>query len=620
MDHHIDFGGQYSGGSDSEERERSTFFCTGEFAERDLSPKVKENSQRRSQSQRSTKQPRATSNRHSGTRHRVLQPLRGKEFGPQVQGRKQQEEMASNTRNSSKEMNKMKKQMEEMQKENESLKRKSEADEKKLSKKMRGGAGPDTWAVVENKALVTYFKNEAKSTCWKKCKFIGSEAELQTLVLIILKTTDDWKKVVEHDLDETDLKHMLGQYTKVYGKYVTNAINGKRNALQQSLKVEYKKMRKEGQKYSAAQFLNSAQRLNIALLSQNGKGGAKNKNLNLENKKYRNRFDVWVDRVMPVVAGKDWKVETRCMTTMGVPLDGSADGPPPVSVADEAIAVLIIENCEEKWNYQVRREVANKDLDQDKMEVMVKYTTSKGGSNAFGAWSREGRLRFKEIRGKIKKARASEEAKAGEKQCRKRLFKKHDMQKKLDAKKKNATPNIPIIDLAGAEVGFGSGDEEDVSIVEYKTDEDEGDSGADDSDDDKTVGEEEEPTKKGVAPKKSKNPLNDGVEPELNDLVPDTTEEFAAREADRQAARAEEKAKKVAAKNKKEAAAAKKKERAAKKKEGEGNEKDSDEEDKEEDDDDEEVVKDNEGAGRSEAKASNVEDTEGEEKKDEDED
>ena len=618
MDHHIDFGGQYSGGSDSEERERSTFFCTGEFAERDLSPKVKENSQRRSQSQRSTKQPRATSNRHSGTRHRVLQPLRGKEFGPQVQGRKQQEEMASNTRNSSKEMNKMKKQMEEMQKENESLKRKSEADEKKLSKKMRGGAGPDTWAVVENKALVTYFKNEAKTTSWKKCKFIGSEAELQTLVLIILKTTDDWKKVV--DLDETDLKHMLTQYTKVYGKYVTNAINGKRNALQQSLKVEYKKMRKEGQKYSAAQFLNSAQRLNIALLSQNGKGGAKNKKLNLENKKYRNRFDVWVDRVMPVVAGKDWKVETRCMTTMGVPLDGSADGPPPVSVADEAITVVIIENCEEKWNYQVRREVAGKDLDLDKMEKMVKYTTSKGGSNAFGAWSKEGRLRFKEIRGKIKKARASEEAKAGEKQCRKRLFKKHDMQKKLDAKKKNATPNIPIIDLAGAEVGFGSGDEEDVSIVEYKTDEDEGDSGADDSDDDKTVGEEEEPTKKGVAPKKSKNPLNDGVEPELNDLVPDTTEEFAAREADRQAARAEEKAKKVAAKNKKEAAAAKKKERAAKKKEGEGNEEDSDEEDKEEDDDDEEVVKDNEGAGRSEAKASNVEDTEGEEKKDEDED
>ena len=517
----------------------------------------------------------------------------------------------------------MKKQMEEMQKENESLKRKSEADEKKLSKKMRGGAGPDTWAVVENKALVTYFKNEAKITSWKQCKFLGSEAELQTLVLIILKTTDDWKKLV--DLDETDLKHMLGQYTKVYGKYVTNAINGKRNALQQSLKVEYKKMRKEGQKYSAAQFLNSAQRLNIALLSQNGKGGANNKKLNLANKKYRNRFDVWVDRVMPVVAGKDWKVETRCMTTMGVPLDGSADGPPPVSVADEAIAVLIIENCEEKWNYQVRREVANKDLDQDKMEVMVKYTTSKGGSNAFGAWSREGRLRFKEIRGKIKKARASEEAKAGEKQCRKRLFKKHDMQKKLDAKKKNATPNIPIIDLVGAEVGFGSGDEEDVSIENYDTDEDEGDSGADDSDggevedDNKTVGEEEDPTKKGGASKKSQNPLNNGVEPELNDVVPETTTEFAVREGDRQAARAEEKAKKVAAKNKKEAAA-KKKERPAKKKEGEGNEEDSDEEDKEEDDDDEEVVKDNEGAGRSEAKASNVEDTEGEEKKDEDED
>ena len=150
-------------------------------------------------------------------------------------------------------------------------------------------------------------------------------------------------------------------------------------------------------------------------MSEERKGSAKNKRLNDTNKKQQKRFDVWVDRIMPVVAGKDWKVETRCMTTMGVPLDGSTDGPPPVAVADEAIALLIIENCEVKWNYQVRRELADKELNVEKMEEMVKYTSSKAGSNMFGAWDKAGRLRFKELRAKIKNARCSSEALDGEK-------------------------------------------------------------------------------------------------------------------------------------------------------------------------------------------------------------
>ena len=258
-------------------------------------------------------------------------------------------------------------------------------------------------------------------------------------------TTDDWKRL--KDLEEEKLDYMMSQYTTVYGKYVSKQINGKRNSLQQAIKEVYKKMRKEGHKFSAAQFLNSAQRFNICLCSENGKAQAKNKKVNKENKKYRDRFDVWVDCIMPVVATKDWKVETRCMTTMGVALDGSTDGPPPVSVSDEAIALLIVENCEVKWNYQVRRELAGKKQDEDKMKRMVLYTTSSGGSCIFGAWSREGRLRFKELRAKIKKGRASPEGAAGERQCKRRLFKKHGMQKKLDGRKKKGKHTVPIIDL-----------------------------------------------------------------------------------------------------------------------------------------------------------------------------
>ena len=171
MDHiDDDVGGQYSGGSDSEEQEpgdseeqeRASFFCTGEFAQRVLSPKVKENSQRRSQSQHSTKQPRATSKRPPGSHHRVLQPLRGKEFGLQVQGRKQQDEMSTSTRNN--DLKKMQKQMEEMQKENASLKRKSEADEKKLTSKEMKGGGECTWVVVENREKNLVFRFKAGSS------------------------------------------------------------------------------------------------------------------------------------------------------------------------------------------------------------------------------------------------------------------------------------------------------------------------------------------------------------------------------------------------------------------------------------------------------------------------
>ncbi len=178
MDHIEELSGLHSGGSDSE-GDRASFFNTHEFAQRDSPSKARENYQRKSQSQPSRKHQRPTSKRPTGGSHRVLQPLRGKEFGPQVQGRKQQDEDMTTRKNT--ELKKLQQVIDEMQKENASLKRKSEADEKKLtSKKMRGG-GSDTWAVLENREMVTYFKQEAKTTSWKQCKFLGSKSELQEL-------------------------------------------------------------------------------------------------------------------------------------------------------------------------------------------------------------------------------------------------------------------------------------------------------------------------------------------------------------------------------------------------------------------------------------------------------
>jgi hypothetical protein len=282
------------------------------------------------------------------------------------------------------------------------------------------------------------------------------------------------------------------------------------------------------------------------------------------------------------------------MTTMGVALDGSTDGPPPVSVSDEAIALLIVENCEVKWNCQVRRELAGKKQDEDKMKRMVLYTTSSGGSCMFGAWSKEGRLRFKEIRAKIKKGRASPEGAAGERQCRRRLFKKHGMQKKLDGRKKKGKPTVPIIDLAGAEVGFGSGDEDDAEMEECRSDGEEGEeSGADDSDDgggdDETVGreeEEDEPKKKRGPPKKSKNPLKQGVVPRKM-KAPEDAESVV-----------EDEGKKVAAKTKKPA-------------------KDTDSDDEEEDEDEDKKVA---AKTKKPAKDTDSDDEEEEKMEDEDED
>ena len=120
-------------------------------------------------------------------------------------------------------------------------------------------------------------------------------------------------------------------------------------------------------------------------------------------------------------------------------------------------------------------------------EEMVVYASTEDGRKMCGAWDKSGRLRFKELRAKIKNARCSSEAQDGEKQCMKRLFKKHGMQKKLDGKKKKAKPS-KVMDLSGAEVGYGSGDEDEGDVVEYDREEQDGDSGADDSDNEATVG------------------------------------------------------------------------------------------------------------------------------------
>ena len=96
------------------------------------------------------------------------------------------------------------------------------------------------------------------------------------------------------------------------------------------------------------------------------------------------------------------------------------------------------------------------------------YSDDKGGNNKFGNWKTAGRLRYNQIRAQIKKGRAHEKTPGYKNECRLRLYKLHDMDKKL-GKKKRKKGKAPKIDLSNAAVGDAS-DDEAFEIEEYETD------------------------------------------------------------------------------------------------------------------------------------------------------
>ena len=345
------------------------------------------------------------------------------------------------------------------------------------------GPSPNCWVVQWNQDLALWFRKQGVIQVWRKVKFLASETEKTQCMEMILKVSTVWKRL--STLSKAEYLLMIKEYTRVYGKAIATEINTKRNNLQQGVRKVWRELReKRGKKMpTAKQFTNTLARHNLLVLPEKTKAGKtfkKNKELNKKNAKYRERFDMWVELFVPQAIGVNWKeVNFTQIPLSGDPKNGR---PSPITAADEAMILVTIANCEEKWELEFSGYPAPEKPDDPKegtpcpksvSDGAVKFSSKKSGNSEFGGWTAAGRHEFARLRGICKKARSQPETLQAEYQCCERLYKKHDMAKKLASRKQKAK-KPPKMDLTDAELWFESDDDE--AMIEYlESDDEDGD-------------------------------------------------------------------------------------------------------------------------------------------------
>ena len=134
-----------------------------------------------------------------------------------------------------------------------------------------------------------------------------------------------------------------------YQQIVTNAINANRNSAQQALRKVHIKRKKDKLPVPTPQQLAAvALHHRLAVHQEDGMEGealATNQKANAKNQKHWNWFDIWNSLFVASTKGHDWK-EDHCTQ---IPLSDAASS---VTAADEALALVTIENCEAKWKIE----------------------------------------------------------------------------------------------------------------------------------------------------------------------------------------------------------------------------------------------------------------------------
>ena len=320
--------------------------------------------------------------------------------------------------------------------------------------------------------------DNVKNYVWPVWIFIANKEEEILAMILLLRHSRDWKLNDLGSLNEGTL-HLQGEeYVNTFGQALCKSLNGFRNDLQQKTRKVWIDLYKEGKAITAAQFLKVAQRPAHLLLllpekDEHGKKIQDNIKRNKENKKYRERFQIWVSMFLPLAAGpRSWGMVHFCHNTPSdykIVRSGKADRYP-ITPGLEAIMILFMFNAQKKWIYEADWEKRTKeDIKQEtrKLKAFKKklpateYSTKAGGAVKYGGWYDEGRKKFATVRSLIRMGRSKNTTKKVETETMLALRKKH--QADLPQARPVET-RVAKIDLRGA--GVGAEDETDDELVQ----------------------------------------------------------------------------------------------------------------------------------------------------------
>ena len=276
---------------------------------------------------------------------------------------------------------------------------------------------------TENKGHWIEIKDNMKSDAYPLMKFLSNKQEEIDFMLLCLKNTTMWKDL--EGLSSEDQRKEAESYVEVYGRKMTSAMNELRTQHQSALRTKWINANVDGGAPTAGQLLKVARRNPNYLQFLDEEGGTpeenkKNKEVNAQNRKYRDRFKTYISVFLPTCS-PNWSIDlvTKHILSDFVEKDTDEDMAP---AATEAMVILFVENNEKKWHWQtgVCKEHGNVSnffeklkADQKKpapeqIEPLPKHSSSTCGNKSCGGWSQAGKKRHREILKLIQQGRALE--------------------------------------------------------------------------------------------------------------------------------------------------------------------------------------------------------------------
>ena len=278
-----------------------------------------------------------------------------------------------------------------------------------------------------NQEILKACKEIAKTKLWRHRKFVpDSDAEVTAAEFVLSKID-----VLKNDMKNPDTKASL---IKTYKTEIKKALFGQKNYVSSEIKKIVWKMFEEHKSIpTVEEILKCATR-------------------KIETNSDMELFALYWETILPrMVGAKEWDTGVRWYKTISAARDPDDPKDRLITVSDEAMLVLIWDNCFERWKIEWEWEKEKEKVQDDtttkknKPKWPGKFSMSNTGQCKWGGWKREAYIEFNTYFQAIKAGRKDKNCKKVEQNCLQVIRRKHmiteenaELQESISRRRKRA--------------------------------------------------------------------------------------------------------------------------------------------------------------------------------------
>ena len=229
---------------------------------------------------------------------------------------------------------------------------------------------------------------------FRGCKFLSTDDQLKSACEDLMGDMPRFKSY----LDDVNTKDdYIEAFYDAYGDVVCKTLNVARSNCQQGIKKAYE------ERYRKGLSMPTPRQLALVILR---KGLEYDPNHPTKNAQNREWFRWYWEHLLPKCCSESrWGRSIRHYGIISAHAPANYPKTKYVTSSDEALVLLIYENCGQRFPYCAKCKVDNVTVDKSSELYQSRWTDSAVGQSKFGGWDLEGRARFREIREKVSHAK-----------------------------------------------------------------------------------------------------------------------------------------------------------------------------------------------------------------------